>query len=105
MTSPQACRGRLRRDAGTIRHAVRVWRKAVALGTFGPTRNVTWSNDHGKNKFVRTIFVFQSFDVADRDFDLLAGQDVGHGLREDVRTLLIQQARSLAVVLCSFVNR
>src|SRR5262249_6765784 len=67
-------------------------------------RNVAWADDHRKNEFISSVFVLQKFDVTDRDLHLGAWSDVGHGLREDVWTLLIEQARCLSGFAGGFVN-
>ena len=64
---------------------------------FDAARNIPRSDSHRKDKFIRPILVFQRFDVRDLDHDSFAGHNVGDGLRENIRPLLIEQARRLAL--------
>ena len=98
----------LRRNARGVRHAIGVRRESVAFGAYrgerGRAWNVTRPNNHRKDEFIGTVFVFQRLDITDRDLDLLAGKNVGDRLRKDVWTLLIQQAGCLAVGLGGFID-
>ena len=62
------------------------------------SRDVARADHHGKDEFVRARFIAQGFDVADGDGDLFAGEDVRDRLRENVRTLLIEQGGDVAGV-------
>ena len=65
---------------------------------------VTRPDDHREDEFVRAVLVLQRLDVADLYDDLLAGHDVGDRLREDVRPLLVEQARGLVPRLRRLVD-
>src|SRR6266849_7466982 len=108
MTGAHAFRRRRRCNSRTVRHAIRVGRETVSPGTSlaagGRAGNVTWSDHHRKDKFIRTVFVFQSLDITDRNLDLLTGQNVGDGLGEDVWPLLIQQAGGLTAGFRGFID-
>jgi hypothetical protein len=80
-----------RRDFGGVRNLVGVRRPAAALLADSFAGDVSGADDHGKYKLVGTVFVFEGLQVSDGDGDLLARQDVGHGLGEDVGALLVEQ--------------
>src|SRR5215468_7956030 len=65
---------------------------------------ITRADDHRKNEFISSVYVFQKLDVTDRDLYFGAGSDVGHGLSEDVGTLLVEQARGLSGFPRGFVD-
>src|SRR6185436_19420809 len=105
MTAPHSRRDHLWRDPRAIPHLIRVRSKSVSLSTHvRRPRYVTWSYDHGKDKLVSSLFILQCFDVTDRDFDLFTRKNIRDRLREDVRSLLIQKTRHLAVCFCCLVN-
>ena len=78
---------------GSLRRCFVLCRRCRAAG------NVARADDHRERPLVSAGFILQRLDVADDDRDLLARHDVGDGLREDVRALLIEQAGNLAVRL------
>ena len=75
------------------------------MGTRGVAGNITRTHHHWENKFVRTVLVFQGLHIADRDLNPFPRKNVRDRLRENIRSLLIQQARRLAVVFSRFINR
>ena len=68
----------------------------------GLARDVARGDDHGKYELVGAVFVRECLQVTDGNGDLFAGENVGHGLREDIRAFLVEQAATCPVCLaCS----
>lgn len=81
----------------------RVFRFYFARVFYG-AGNVPRPDGHREYEFVRAVFVFKRFDVADLDDDLLAGHDVRNGLRENIRPFLIKQAGRFAFGFRRFID-
>src|SRR5215831_15296414 len=77
-------------DPGCVWNFVGIGRPSARLLPDGLAWNVARSDDHRKYKLVGAVFVFECLQVADGDGDLLAGHNVGHRLRKDVRALLVE---------------
>ena len=71
-----------------------------ALGVGGPRRGavgVARSHYRGVDELVHALRGDEQLGVAERDVDLVAGEDIGDVHLEDVRALLLQQARGAAL--------
>src|SRR5262249_49321090 len=88
MTGTRSRGSDFRVESGSVRHC-----RSVRLTCFW---DVTRGDHHGKYKLVCAVFVLQRFDITDGDLDLLAGQNVGYGLRKDIWSLLVQQSCDLS---------
>src|SRR5438876_10126112 len=101
MTGAHTWRCRLRSYERSVGHTISVGRETVSvcivLGTRGVSGNITRTHHHWENKFVRTVLVLQGLHIADRDLNPFARKSVRDRLRENIRSLLIQQASRLAV--------
>ena len=86
-----------RRDAGGIGHTVGVRGPAAGTGGCGHwgAGDEPRPDDHWEDVLVFAVDVGKRLDVLDDDLDLIVGQDVADALCEDVRSLLLEEARAL----------
>ncbi len=109
-----APRHEARRDAPGVRHRGGRLFGSLRVRSFGlrlcgdgsglPFRRyVSRRDNHRKDPCIRAVVVCKHLNVADRDIDSLTRQNVGDRLREDVRALLLEQARRVTLVARSFV--
>src|SRR5215471_18346455 len=104
MTGPRSWRANRRRDPRCIWDAIGIGSPSASLLTCCRSWNVPRTNNHWKDKLIRSVIVLQRFDIADCYGHTFAGHDVGDRLREYVRTLLVQEARHIACSPGSFVD-
>src|SRR5262249_38953871 len=96
-----------RRDARCIRYLVRVGRPADAGRRSGNrrARDVAWAHDHREPQTELPRVVSDGLLILDLDADRGAGSDVGDRRGEDVRPLLLDEARTPALLLGLLVLR
>src|SRR4029077_19642482 len=104
VSGASALRCQVRGDFGGVGNFVGVGSPAASLFANRFARDVARADDHGENELVRAILVFERLQIADGDGDLFAGQDVGYRLREDVRTLLVEESGDVSGLLGLLVD-